>query len=263
MTTGTESVLNGANWIHFKLYRNPGEDTHWKSLLDWYHKVLRDVVRPFIESTKEAKVVLFGVYGPRASEELDKYDRYTQYETPDNYERKIRLPESNIVFIRLRIYTEPNNKREVTNKLIAKTESNKELIWNYEVLKDYRVIEDLGDRYGGRRGDSSIDEDRTVQFIRYWDAGCRYILSILVEEGNWDESIDVWGVPHKLNNSLGGWLRFGDAKCPRCGRMMYMSTGPIAIPPSFVPVLSTYRQAPIFIFGCPKCNMAGIAPMNI
>ncbi|MDQ1279278.1 MAG: hypothetical protein QG670_538 [Thermoproteota archaeon] len=262
MAKNSPNLLDSENWVHYKLYRSPRESSHWKLILDWYHKVLREIVRPLVDSTADIESVLFGIYSPGLPSLQDKYDRYTQYETADKYERRIRIPEANVIFIRLRLYADPTHRKSVSEKLKERIEANKILIWDFEILRDYKVMEDLGNRYG-RRSSGSIDEDMTVHFIRYWDAACRYILSILIENGNWNQSVDVWGIPHKLNNSLGGWLRFTDAKCPKCGKTMYMATGPIPIPQSFLPILSKFKRAPIFILSCPDCNMGGIAELNI
>jgi len=243
-------ILLSENWLYFKLYRNPTGDDSWN--LHWYHDVLRKVVRPFIESTKEVGAVFFGIYGP------------TPYalENQEKYERAITPPKSDVVFIRLRAYVGSDGRRTISNKLIAKIESHRDLVWNYEILKEYKVRDDLGGRYG-RGSDGSIDDDRTLRFIRYWDSGCRYILSILAEKGNWEPNVDVWGIPHLINNSLGGWLRPPSAKCSRCGGLMYMATSLVSIPSSLLPALSSLRHAPIFLFVCPQCNRSMIDSTNM
>ena len=47
-----------------------------------------------------------------------------------------------------------------------------------------------------------------------------------VREPNWALDIDVWGIPHLVNNSLGGWLRpeRDPVPCPTCQTHMYMNT---------------------------------------
>ena len=58
----------------------------------------------------------------------------------------------------------------------------------------------------GRDRNGVINQQNTTRFMQYWDAGCRYILSIISESEGWEENVDVWGVPHLINNALGGWL---------------------------------------------------------
>ena len=247
---GVKEILLSENWLYFRLYRNPNEDLSWN--LDWYHDVLRKVVRPFVESTEEVGVIFFGIYGPRPY----------ALENQDKYERVITPPKSNVVFIRLRAYVSSDSKKAVRNKLIAIIESRRDLVWDYEILKRYKVRDDLGGRYG-QRSDGFIDNDRTLRFIRYWDSGCRYILSILAERGNWEPNVDVWGIPHLINNSLGGWLRPPSAKCPKCGGLMYMATSRVPIPSSILPALSSLKHVPIFLFICPECNRMMIGSVNI
>jgi len=247
---GSKKILLSENWLYFKLYRNPDGDLTWN--LNWYHDVLRKVVRPFVESTEEVGAVFFGIYGPT---------RYA-LENKDMYERVITPPNSNVVFVRLRAYVSSDNKKTVGDKLIAAIESQRDLVWDYEILKEYKVRDDLGGRYG-RRSDGSIDDNRTLRFINYWDSGCRYILSILTDKGNWEPNVDVWGVPHLINNSLGGLLRPPNAKCPKCGSLMYMATSISTIPSSLLSALSSLRRVPIFLFVCPECGTPTIRPTNI
>ena len=252
MTENIVDILRDEKWLYFKLYKKPKDDHSWKSSLDWYHSVLREIVRPFVESTREVGAILFGIYGP------------TPYvvENHEKYERIITPPESDVVFMRLRAYISSDDKKAVKDKLVATIESRRDLVWDYEILKEYRVRDDLGGRFG-RKSDGSIDDERTLRFIRYWDAGCRYILSILADEGNWEPNVDVWGIPHLINNSLGGWLRHPSLKCKNCGSLMYMATSCVPIPPQLLPALSSFKRAPIFLFVCPKCNSVIVGLTNI
>ena len=122
----------------------------------------------------------------------------------------------------------------------------------------YNINGDLGPRFGS----NSIPQ--TLRFIRYWEAGCRYILSILAMPGNWTAGVDVWGVPHLINNSIGTWLRPERPPqiCPtaNCGTHMYMNTIPILI--SF-PAPVNQMHLPSFVFICPRCQNVLIHPSNI
>jgi len=42
-------ILTNENWLYFKIYKDPKEPLHWKSNLDWYHRVLREIVKPIVE----------------------------------------------------------------------------------------------------------------------------------------------------------------------------------------------------------------------
>lgn len=245
----TRSILIGENWLQFKLYRaveQKDREGEWKATLDWYHNVLRRIVALFVES-KRVAYVFFGIYGP---------EPYSLERNKDEYERSIAPPRCDVAYIRLRICV-LSDKNTATTDLIRAIESHKELIRDYEVLKSYAVRDDLGGRYG-RREDGSIDDTRTMRFIRYWDAACRYILSILSDQGNWIENVDVWGVPHLVNNSLGGWLRHGDARCPKCKERLYMDTGLSQLGQTY-----SFPVAPVFYFVCPACYHGSLMATNI
>jgi hypothetical protein len=111
----------------------------------------------------------------------------------------------------------------------------------------WNVASDLGTRYGSNLA------NQTLGFMRYWDAACRYILSILAMPGNWKDDVDVWGVPHLVNNSMGAWLRpKGNPRiCPNCQAHMYMSTTPGAV---IFPTSITEIGTPLFVFVCPRCQ---------
>ena len=94
--SAVEPILIGENWLHFKLYRaveekdRPGE---WKTILDWYHSVLKGIVAVFIESRQIASV-FFGIYGP---------EPYSLEGSKDEYERLIAPPPCDVAYIRLHI----------------------------------------------------------------------------------------------------------------------------------------------------------------
>jgi len=121
-------------------------------------------------------------------------------------------------------------------------------------MRTFHVRNDLGNRYGSNR------DDQTLQFVRYWDAACRYILSILTFPGNWAQDVDVMGIPHLVNNSLGAWLRpeRNPVPCPRCQTHMYMATARSQLSP---PVLT--NQVPFVLFICPNCSQHDFFSINI
>jgi hypothetical protein len=242
-------ILETENWLYFKLYRKSMDGDSWKTPLDWYHNVLRDVVKPWVNSNVEVKLVFFGIYGPE--------DYGVE---PVEYQRRISShSDERFYYVRLRANVTENMGR-VKNSLAAMIQANTALIFDYEIL-EYRVRDDLGNRYG-RLNDGTIDDQRTVMFIRYWDAACRYIMEVLTSPGNWDNNVDVWGVPHLVNNSLGAWLRISDANCPRCSISMYLATWR-EMPHQLRPQLAAIPNAPICLLVCPQCSFAIMAPMNI
>jgi hypothetical protein len=242
-------ILETKNWLNFKLYRKCVSGESWKTPLDWYHEVVRDVVKPWTNSNAEIRFIFFGIYGPE--------DYRAE---PVEYERHISSQfEGRFNYVRLRANT-VENMDSVKNSLVAAIRAKTPLIWDYEVL-EYRVRDDLGNRYG-RLNIGTIDDHRTAMFIRYWDAACRYVMEILTSPGNWDDNVDVWGIPHLVNNSLGAWLRIHGVKCPRCSTSMYLATWQ-EIPQQLRPQLAAISNAPICLLVCPQCSSATITPMNI
>ena len=238
-------LLDSKSWLFFKLYKNPQATNDWIHNLNWYHQTLINVVRPIINGNSQVASVFFGLYGPQP------------YDTEDEkYQKALTPPASDLIFIRLRIATSKGNKNSVKNAFLASFAQNTNLIWNYETMVTWNVTNDLGTRYGSNLG------NQTLGFIRYWDAACRYILSILDMPGNWKGDVDVWGIPHLVNNSLGAWLRpKGNSRiCPNCRAEMYMSTCMLnATLPA--PLLQT--GLPLFIFACPRCGHTLANAINI
>lgn len=238
------SILGEKNWLYFKLYRNPGAPSDWKSQLDWYHQTLINAVRPVILNTPEIRVVFFGLYGP------------TGYASENEiYERQISPPTNDLIFMRLRFSVFKGSKRRVRNAFLASIRRTGTLVWDYEVMRTFHVYRDLGNRYG------SNNNAQTLQFIRYWDAACRYILSILALPGNWTRGVDVWGIPHLVNNSLGAWLRpeRNPVPCPNCGTHAYMATRC----KTSVNLNVTTDKFPVCFFICPNCSREFFGPFSI
>ncbi len=77
MSTSIPKILHGINWLHFKLYRIVGEDRKWNTQLNWYHEVLRRIIKPIVESMPDIKTIFFGIYGPEdySIEDGEEYDR--------------------------------------------------------------------------------------------------------------------------------------------------------------------------------------------
>jgi len=245
----TIDILQETTWLFFKLYKDPSTNQDWKSNLDWYHKVLINIVKPTVENTPAIRVVFFGLYGPRRRD-------------PENeeYERQILPPNADTCYIRLRLSVVTNDKNAVKNTLETNINANRNMVWDYEIMTTYHVRDDLGNRYGSR------NDDQTLRFIRYWDSACRYILSILTLPGNWISDVDVWGIPHLVNNSLGASLRLPNAPCPSCHVSQYLETGVIAsssLPFNLQATLSNFQSVPIFVVHCPICGRPRLASTNI
>jgi len=240
------SILDKKSWLFFKIYKDPTSALDWKSSLDWYHNVLMDVIKPIVLNTPEIRVALFGFYGP-----------VSYAAEGEAYERQITSPTTNTVFIRLRISVRKGGKKKVKNKFLMSLGSSRALVWDYELMTTYNVRNDLGGRFG-----SNLDS-QTLEFVRYWDAACRYILSILTLPGNWVQNVDVWGMPHLVNNSLGAWLRpeRDPVTCPNCQAHMYMKTVPTSVAVGQPPVLQI--QVPCFLFVCPNCPTQFLNSINI
>jgi hypothetical protein len=241
------AIWSKENWIQFTLYDSPDARRSWKEALDWYHDVLRTVVRPVVESQKSIQIVLFTHYGP------------SSYQPPDRRicQRALSsIPDKPVRYIRLRIFPLARERGNIITKFEDQLRAQ-HCTWDYEILTEYDVLGDLGNRFG-RKQDGSIEPERTLRFVRYWDAGCRYILSVIADSGNWEKNVEIWAVPHLINNALGSYLRHPNTKCPNCGELGYMET-------NVVNVLTAKGEirVPTFAFGCPKCGSQWIGSTNI
>ena len=239
---GSNRLLDEQNWLFFKLYKNPQSSNDWAISLNWYHQTLINVVRPVVSENTDITCLFFGLYGPE------------QYGAEDErYLRTLDQTAGNFVYIRLRVAVKKGKKTAMKDALITSIAQNPALVWNYEIMTTFNVMRDIGSRYGSNL------PNQTLQYIRYWDAGCRYILSILRMPGNWEQTVDVWGIPHLINTSLGAWLRPNGSPvlCPNGHGAMYMSTTVWDV------TLNAPIQRiglPLFVFSCPQCG--GIYPRN-
>jgi hypothetical protein len=189
--------------------------------------------------------IFFGLYGPEGhviEEEI--------------YEKNIEEPNANLTFIRLRVAAKTGKKADVKNAFLAIIRNHRNLVWDYETMITFNVNGDLGPRFG------SNNSPQTLRFIRYWDAGCRYILSILSMPGNWIRDVDVWGVPHLINNSIGASLRpeRNPIICQNCQAHMYMKT---SLDAANLPAPIQHIQVPVFVFFCPNCGNQSLISSNI
>jgi len=194
--------------------------------MNWYTSVLSRIVKPVVTQYDEiVKATFFGFYGG----DYDNAEGCTMDETT-----KTDLTNRRVLFIRLRICLS-ERKNEVKNRLDEIIhQHNTDLIKTHEDCI-FRVETDLGNRYA-KTSDNTISEERLLNFINYWNGACRYILSILVND-KLDNTVDIWGVPHLTNNSLGTKFNMNfeneDLRrrgrtpaylCPKCGETLYMDT---------------------------------------
>jgi hypothetical protein len=242
-------IFEAQNWLYFKLYRKHVESNSWKERLDWYHIVLREIVKPWAGSQTDSRFILFSLYGPE--QYCGKERRYVKQLSP--------VPLEPHLYINVRSYV-PENKQPARENLVSRIRQAK-FIWDFEEVDGYDVRGDLGNRFG-RLTDGTIDEHRTISFIRYWDAACKYILEVLTSTENWDETIDVWGVSHMVNDSLGAWLRLSDAECPQChSKKLCINTNIMDVPLGFQS--PSPPRVPLFLCLCPQCNIGCLRQNNI
>jgi hypothetical protein len=238
-------LLDSRSWLFFKLYKNPELPTDWANSLNWYHQTLISVVNPVVTSNVDIDCVFFGLYGPEPYGDED-----------ESYVKALEQTAGNLVYIRLRLAVKKGKKNAIKNALLTSIAQNGALIWNYELMSTFNVMSGLGSRYGNNL------PSQTLQYIRFWDAGCRYILSILRMPGNWEQTVDVWGIPHLINNSLGAWLRLNGSPvvCPNGHGDMYMST--VVWDVTLNPPIQT-TKLPLFVFSCPRCGRISTVASNI
>lgn len=236
-------ILRENNWIHFKLYKIPSTTIHWKTALDWYHEVLITIVKPLVENNDTVRVVLFGIY-------VSDYGV-----DQEEYKKQISPPSAHVTYIRLRLSVAPEHQAEVERKLVDSIGVNSNLVWEYEVMRTYHVRNDLGNRFG------SNDDAQTLRFVRYWDAACRYIMSILTPQTNWRSDVDVRGILHMVTNSLGSTLRVSSsASCPACRNgVMFLETQIL----TGQQVTVSLSSLPLFFVRCGTCNHQEILPCNV
>lgn len=216
--------------------------------LTCYHGILFSI-KPVVENRDMVDSFFFSQYGPEeySPEDISRYVRRSRVlDTPGG-------PREKVSYIRLRVC--PYSERiDSFNELLAQSlDQNSALVLDYEILKHYDPVADLGNRYG-RRNDGTIDYDSTISFVRYWEAGCRYILSGLNQTSGFRQNIDVWGIPHLINNAIGSWLRLSPnaQKCPSCGKSLWIATIPCQLSQALAA-----KDLPLFPAFCLDCGWAG------
>lgn len=238
------SILESRSWLQLKVFMNLPDETNWKERLNCYFGIL-SFLRPILTNKQLIDTFFFSQYGPE--------DYALEPETI--YEKKLQvLPTNKISYIRIRIHP-MEEKRIVVIDSVTRSLTDQALVLGFEILNKYDARGDLGYRYG-KRDDDTIDDEATINFIKYWDSGCRYILSVLNDSREFRRNVDVWGIPHLLNNAIGSFLRL-PSYCPRCGGRLWLLTTPIEI--SEVSI----KKAPVFPIYCQDCELMMVCPSNI
>ncbi len=172
------------------------------------------------------------------------------------YVKKLQvLPTNKVSYIRIRIHPLEENRKFVIDS-VTRLLNNQALAWNFEILNKYDVRGDLGNRYG-KRDDDTIDDEATINFVKYWDSGCRYILSVLNDSYEFRRNVDVWGIPHLINNAVGSFLRRQE-KCPKCNGRLWLMTNRLEIPQE-----TKTKVVPLFLLICQDCDFNTVGSTNI
>ncbi len=222
------SITEQSNWLSFNIFFPP------KTLLDeipknnkCYYEFLKDNLKPFIESKmEEIKYLFFSQYLTKKPIDkiiIDKFNSEDWFKELHELPAKIVTQLGNkIRYVRLRFYINRNRKTIITEFISLL--DNLDSILGYQIV-EYDVSRDLGKRYSNHSGilDESIELKRLTLFIEYWNAICRYILSIITDDYYLDfRNVDITGILHLGFNSLGNQLPLNFHKCERCGSTIYL-----------------------------------------
>lgn len=231
-----DSLLELKSWIQFKVFMNLDKEATWREKLTCYYGILL-LLKSILNNQKLIDVFFFSQYGPK---------NYTT-ESERLYLKKVLvLPTSKVSYIRIRIHP-MEGKSKVVIASISKLLTNQTLVWDFEILKEYDVKGDLGNRYG-KKDDNTIDDETTINFVMYWGAGCRYILSVMNDSNDFRQNVDVWGIPHLINNAVGSYLRLSE-KCQECNGKKWLITNPITIEQEI-----KTKTLPLFFTVCQDCG---------
>jgi len=221
-------ITEQSNWLSFNIFFPP------KTLLGeipknnkCYFEFLKDNLKPFIESKmEEIKYLFFSHY--ITQKPIDKII-IDKFNTEDWFNELHKLPANivsqlgnNMRYVRLRFYI--NRNREIIITEFKNLLDNLDSILGYQLV-EYDVSSDLGKRYSNHSDilDESIEIRRLTLFIEYWNAICRYILSIITDDYFLDfKNVDITGILHLGFNSLGNHLPLNFQKCERCGGVIYL-----------------------------------------
>lgn len=176
-------------WLYYKIYA--------KSDKNWYHILLREIIRPFVsDNENQIKSFFF----------LKYHFRYGVNEGIENTcEQKMKANKGNLIsFVRFRVLADQGNISELEAKLLKLVETCPTVL-EKEKCK-YDEMADLGNRFG---------KERFELVRKYLEYACRISLSLLEEQrdGNYFDKIS--GLVHLPSNILEYRVRF---PCSHCGQ---------------------------------------------
>ena len=224
---------------------NLRDETNWREKLDCYYGIL-SLLRSILTDRQMIDNFFFSQYGP---------EDYVAEPESLYLKRLQTLPTNKISYIRIRIHPMEGKYTDLIDS-VSRLLNSQTLVWDFEILKEYDIRGDLGNRYGKRDNDT-IDDEATINFVKYWNAGCNYILSVLNESNDFRKNVDVWGIPHLINNAVGSLLRLLD-KCPKCNGRIWLTTNPCEIPQEI-----KTKTVPLFLVICQDCDFFSFVSMNI
>jgi hypothetical protein len=231
-------TLPESDWIEYAVLLTAKTDS-WRKILQGYHATLRKM-RPILLSNNAMNSYFFSHYGPEEYKQVGEKERYLK--------RLGAAPLAKVVYIRLRINVVLANREAFIDSLSRVLEAETTLVSDFEVMKDYDVLGDLGRRFcRNERGE--VDSERTRLFVDYWNSGCNYILSALGDSPNWDKTVDAMGMPHLMFNALGGAFRTS-VRCQSCSEEMYLVTWKV----SGLSVDLRLNELPLLPVCCSNCG---------
>jgi len=212
------------NWLNFRIFARDKHTRNSRDRLVWYYRILNYIVKPLLrENEKSIRAIFFSHYGPKAFRLEKGYEKECERVAK-------QLVGRTVFYIWLRLCVEKDDKDNLRRELIDKVKTHQDdLILDYEICR-YDVVKDLGCRFC-KTSEDMVDEQRLINFIKFWDSTCRYTLSIITSENKLDENVDVMGVPHLVFNSLGTFIPLTykpdpkkDHRCPDCNEILYANT---------------------------------------
>jgi len=172
------------DWIYYKIYA--------KEVNDWYPRLLKEIVQPFISKNEEVIDSFFF---------LKYHLQYGVHETLEKAcEQKFNIGDV-VNFIRLRVLAKQENISNLEEKLLKLVRASPTVI-ETEKCK-YDELADLGNRFG---------KQRVEKVRKYLEYTCRIRLSLLEEPRDFQK---ISGLIHLPSNILEYMV---EIQCPKCGQ---------------------------------------------
>lgn len=174
------------DWLYYKIYAKP--------INDWYPRLLKEVVQPFI-SNNEKSIDSFFFFKYRM--------QYGIHETLEKgCEQKFKVGEW-VNFIRLRVLAQQEIISNLENELLKLIKASPTVL-ETEKCK-YDEVADLGNRFG---------KQRVEKVRKYLEYACRISLSLLAEPRDANYFEKIGGLIHLPSNILEYRVKI---RCPKCG----------------------------------------------